>query len=93
MAALVVSATFDLATLREEVSARLPEYARPLFLRILPELELTSTFKPKKRELVIEGFDPTAVSDPLYFDDRARGAYVRLDAALFQRLQIGVLRL
>ena len=92
MAALVVSAAFDLAALRAEVAARLPDYARPLFLRILPALELTGTFKPKKHDLALEGFDPAAVTDPLYFDDRARGAYTRLDATLFERLQSGGLR-
>ena len=92
MAALVAGADFDLAALREQVAARLPDYARPLFLRILPALELTGTFRPKKQELLLEGFNPAAVTDELYFDDRARGAYVRLDAALFERLQSGSLR-
>lgn len=92
MAGLVVSAAFDLAALWDEVAARLPHYARPLFLRILPALEVTGTFKPRTRDLAIEGFDPAAITDPLYFDDRARGAYIRLDAALFERLQNGGLR-
>jgi fatty-acyl-CoA synthase len=93
MAALVVSAAFDLEALRAEVASRLPDYARPFFLRILPALELTGTFKPKKRDLVLEGFDPAAVTDPLYFDDRTQSAYVRLDGALFELLQSGGLRL
>ena len=92
MAALVVGADFDVSALREEVSARLPAYARPLFLRILPALEVTGSFKAMKRERMLEGFDPVGISDPLYFDDRTRAAYVRLDAALFQRLQSGSLR-
>lgn len=92
MAGLVVSAAFDLAALWDEVAARLPHYARPFFLRILPALEVTGTLKPRTRGLAIEGFDPTAITDPLYFDDRARGAYIRLDAALFERLQNGGLR-
>ena len=47
----------------------LPDYARPLFLRIQSEIEVTGTFKQKKIDLVREGFDPAATSDPIYFND------------------------
>ncbi len=93
MAALVVSAEFDLATLRAEVSARLPDYARPVFLRILPALEATGTFKPKKQELVKAAFDPARVADRLYFDDRRRSAYVAVDAALHEAITGGRVRI
>jgi fatty-acyl-CoA synthase len=36
MAALVVGGEFDLTVFRAEVAARLPSYARPVFLRLLP---------------------------------------------------------
>jgi fatty-acyl-CoA synthase len=48
MAALVVDRGFDLRAFRAEVVRRLPPYARPLFLRRLPGLESTGTFKPRK---------------------------------------------
>ena len=48
MAALVVGAGFDLAAFRAELVERLPFYARPLFVRLLPALEATGTFKPKQ---------------------------------------------
>ena len=85
MAALVVDniAEFDLDGLRARLEAALPAYARPLFLRFRTELEATGTFKPKKSALVAEGFDPEKVEEPLYFDDRAAGRYVKLDAALY----------
>jgi fatty-acyl-CoA synthase len=89
MAALVAGEGFALETLRRELAARLPRYARPVFLRIVPAIELTGTFKLRKQQLVREGYDPAAVSDALYFDDAARGAYVPLDAVLYQRLQSG----
>ena len=91
MAALVVDDVggFDLAGLRAHVEKSLPAYARPLFLRFRPALDATSTFKPKKTELVAEGFDPARVSDPLYFDDRAARAYRRLDAALLSEIASG----
>ena len=39
MAAVVVSQDFDLAAFRQHLAERLPEYARPLFLRIRGEIE------------------------------------------------------
>ena len=91
MASVVVEtiANFDLTGLRARVEAALPAYARPLFLRFQTELESTSTFKPKKSALVAEAFDPRKVADPLYFDDRAARAYVRIDEALYEALISG----
>jgi hypothetical protein len=36
-----------------------PGYARPLFLRILRKLEVTTTFKHKKSDLARAGFAPS----------------------------------
>jgi len=60
------------------VDACLPGYARPLFVRVLPELEVTSTFKLKKAELGAQGFDPQRIADPLYFRHAQSAAYVPL---------------
>ena len=93
MAALVTGAGFELAALHARVAAALPEFARPKFLRLLPELEATGTFKPKKQELVRAGFDPAHIADgSLYFDDPRAGAYVTLDAALHADIVGGVVR-
>jgi fatty-acyl-CoA synthase len=92
MAALVVGEDFDLQLLRQ-AAARLPPYARPLILRIVPAIELTGTFKLRKQELARQGYDPASVSDELYIADTARQEYVRLDAAVYQSLQTGTLRL
>ena len=77
MAALVVDnvAEFDLAGLHAAIAERLPAYARPLFLRFRPKLDLTGTFRPRKVELVAQGFDPERGGDPVYFDDRRAGLY------------------
>ena len=92
-AALVVNADFDLAAFRAEVVARLPPYARPVFLRILSTLEATGTFKPRKQELMQAGFDPSRVPDPLYFDDARSQRYVPLDAALYAAISDGTIRI
>jgi len=93
MAALVVEPGFDLSALRRALTQRLPGYARPVFLRIVPAIELTGTFKLRKQELALEGYDRERVADALYVDDAARGEYVRLDEPLYQQLRSGQLRL
>jgi fatty-acyl-CoA synthase len=93
MAALMVNADFDLAELRRRLVEQLPAYARPVVLRIVPALELTATFKLKKHDLAQQGYDPTRIRDALYLEDGAAQRYVRLDPALYQRLQAGQLRL
>jgi fatty-acyl-CoA synthase len=92
MAAVVVDGNLDLTALRAHVVAHLPEYARPLFLRIKGEIDITATFKHKKVDLVREGFDPTSTSDPIYFNDPASQTFVRLDEDLYGRLQAGEVR-
>ena len=93
MAALVVDGTLDLAEFRKYLTRRLPPYARPLFLRLQDRIAVTATFKHAKADLVREAFDPAAHGDPIYFDDPSQAIYVRLDAALFRRIQDGKIRL
>jgi fatty-acyl-CoA synthase len=93
MAVIVCDAGVDLVALRSYLASRLPDYARPVFLRIRGEIEVTATFKQRKLDLVKEGFDPTQVRDAVFFDDPARGAYVRLDDALYRRIVAGEVRL
>ena len=89
MAALVVTPEFSLEALRQELTAKLPAYARPVFIRLLGALELTGTFKLRKQDLMLEGYDPARVRDPLFVDDPPGDAYMPLDAAAYERLQRG----
>jgi fatty-acyl-CoA synthase len=82
MATMVVDPAFDPAVFRQHLTETLPGYARPVFVRIGATLEMTGTFKPTKGQLVRDGFDPGRTDDVIYFDDRARGAFVPLDAEL-----------
>ena len=66
MAALVTGPDFSLEALAAHVDRELPVYARPLFLRLQPEIATTGTFKYTKTQLVEEGFDPARSPDPLY---------------------------
>jgi fatty-acyl-CoA synthase len=78
MAALVVDGDFNLDALPVQLKARLAPYARPIFLRLSPHIDVTGTFKQRKVDLVREGFDPAAIADPLYFLDPASGKFERL---------------
>ena len=93
MAALVADGELDLAALREHLQRCLPDYARPVFLRIRGAIEVTSTFKQKKIDLVKQGFDPNSTADVLYFSDPERRGFVRLDPALYERICNGEVRL
>ena len=93
MAAIVCEGQIDLARLRRHLARRLPAYARPLFLRVMPQIAVTATFKHSKNELMREGYDPSATSDPIYFNDPGRREFVRLDDALYARIQAGRVRL
>jgi fatty-acyl-CoA synthase len=91
MAALETDASFDPAGLPSHLKTRLPDYARPIFLRLVGALALTETFKQKKSDLAAEGFDPSRIADTLYVDLGA--GYVTLDAALYERISSGLVRL
>jgi fatty-acyl-CoA synthase len=92
MAGLVVGPDFDVAALAERVEAALPAYARPLFVRILPEIDTTGTFKYRKLDLVAEGFDPTEIKGVVYYRHPTKG-YVRLTRPTYAKIISGELRL
>src|SRR6185503_10150128 len=48
MAAIVADDNLDLTGLRDHLASRLPEYARPVFLRVQKNMDMTATFKQKK---------------------------------------------
>jgi len=93
MAAVVADDALDLAALHAHLDALLPAYARPRFLRVRREFEMTMTFKQKKIDLVAQGFDPGATSDSIYFDDPREPVFVRVDRGLYRELLDGKIRL
>jgi fatty-acyl-CoA synthase len=93
MATLVANGALDFVELRHHLRRRLPSYARPLFLRLKDRIDVTGTFKQNKVALAREGFDLTVVRDAIYFDDPVQEAYVPLDAALYERIDAGRMRL
>jgi fatty-acyl-CoA synthase len=93
MAEIVSKDKLDLKNLGQHLEKSLPVYARPLFLRLTGNIEVTGTFKQKKIDLVKEGFDPAVIKDDLFFFDSEKGAFVQLDKPLYERIQSGGVRL
>jgi fatty-acyl-CoA synthase len=91
MAGLVVDADFDPAAFAAYVEPRLPPYAQPVFLRLLPGIAVTGTFKYRKLDLVADGFDPGKVKDPLYV--KGPKGYQKLTKAVFAKIMAGEMRL
>jgi fatty-acyl-CoA synthase len=71
--------SFDGAGLAKHLFGELPAYAMPLFIRLVDQIETTSTFKSRKVELQDEAYDASRVSDPLFAlagrDEGFREAY------------------
>ena len=93
MAALVVNGDFVIDDLPARLKVRLAPYARPIFLRLTPALDVTGTFKQRKVDLVREGFDPSAIADPLYFLDASSGKYERLTPERYAEIVAGGVKL
>ena len=92
MAAVVADDELDLAAFRTHLVEHLPEYARPVFVRVRGRLDVTATFKHTKSALVRDGYDPITIRDAIYFHDRARQTFVRLDKPLFDQIHRGEVR-
>jgi fatty-acyl-CoA synthase len=95
MAALSLRAGAHFAPDRfySQILGNLPNYAAPLFVRLLPEQAVTATFKLKKSDLEREGFDPRAVHDLLFVRNDAARTYEPLDAEAYDAIARGARRL
>ncbi|KAE8284707.1 Long-chain fatty acid transport protein 6 [Larimichthys crocea] len=91
MAAMIVrpGLTFDGRKLFEHVMRDLPAYARPLFIRLQEVMEMTSTLKQQKFQLVQSGFSPSTISDPLYVLDYQQEMYIPLTDSIYQSILTG----
>uniref|UniRef100_A0A146LKS9 Very long-chain fatty acid transport protein n=1 Tax=Lygus hesperus TaxID=30085 RepID=A0A146LKS9_LYGHE len=83
----------NLNELKEGLKKYLPPYARPLFLRILRDIPMTGTFKIQKVKLQKEGYNPSVVSDKLFFYDQKSDQFKPLDDTLYKDLVNAVIKL
>ncbi|XP_023307303.2 long-chain fatty acid transport protein 4-like [Lucilia cuprina] len=78
----------DLNNLSVGIRGSLPPYAQPLFVRVMDQIPRTATFKMKKRDLMLEGFNMDNIKDPLYYLNKD-GLYRPLTREQYQLLLEG----
>jgi len=81
----------DLDYLSELFEEKLPSYARPVFLRITRELDITGTYKLKKRALQEEGINPHC-QDPIFYFDIKTNKYLPLLKDVFENIMCQKIR-
>lgn len=52
-------------------------------------MEMTSTFKQQKFQLVQSGFNPSTISEPLYVLDNQQKSYIPLTQQIYQSIICG----
>jgi fatty-acyl-CoA synthase len=93
MAALVTAPGFDISKLGTALVKSLPSYARPLFIRLLPEIDITGTFKQRKLDLAKVGFDLSQFRDPIFLLDAETGRYEPLTHDIYKAIVSGKAKL
>lgn len=93
IASIVSDNDLDLVKLHHHINKELPDYARPLFIRISHEMEVTGTFKHRKVDLVKEGIDLSAIKEPVYFNSPTDRQFVPLAHDLHDQICTGQIKL
>ncbi|XP_011494913.1 PREDICTED: long-chain fatty acid transport protein 4 isoform X2 [Ceratosolen solmsi marchali] len=86
-----VHGSLNIEKLATDIKEQLPVYARPQFIRILTNLDLTGTFKLKKKDLQIDSYDPRIIRDKLYYMDPKAG-YQLITPDVYDQIQTGRIR-
>ncbi|XP_040893191.1 long-chain fatty acid transport protein 1-like [Toxotes jaculatrix] len=84
---------FDLNAFFTAVQKALPSYARPVFLRLMPSVDTTGTFKIQKTRLRKEGYKPQDPSESIYFLNSRAGRYEAVTDELLNAIMEGKVHL
>uniref|UniRef100_A0AAX7TLW9 Very long-chain fatty acid transport protein n=1 Tax=Astatotilapia calliptera TaxID=8154 RepID=A0AAX7TLW9_ASTCA len=71
------------------VQKALPSYAHPVFLRFMPSVDTTGTFKIQKTRLQKEGYKPQNSSEKIYFLNSRAGHYQPVTDELYDAINEG----
>jgi len=93
MAAIAVDGDFSLSALWRHIHEKLPPYARPVFVRVCGEIDVTGTFKLSAGRLAKEGYRLASESGRVLFDHRVQQAYVACNAELLTQIEDGTIQL
>jgi citronellyl-CoA synthetase len=89
MAALTTASNFDPDAFSAYVNEQLPAYARPVFLRVQNDIDVTGTFKMIKGDLRNEGYDLEQIKDTLYVLKPGSTSYELLDLDFADKISQG----
>ncbi|XP_043970426.1 long-chain fatty acid transport protein 1-like isoform X2 [Gambusia affinis] len=90
MAAIAhTGAGLDLDEFLRAVQKHLPSYARPVFLRLMPSVDTTGTFKIQKTRLQKESFKPQHTGEEIYFLNSRAGRYEAVNDELCEAIVEG----
>lgn len=89
---LAENAGFEPKSFYEYVSAHLPAYARPVFVRISSEMDTTGTFKYKKSDLKKAAYHLDKVKDTVWVCLPAASNYVVLTPSIEAQIDAGAYR-
>ena len=71
------------------VRKELPPFARPVFVRVQEGMALTGTYKLVKGDLKREGYDITAISDPVHVMKPGADGYEPLEPSFLETIKSG----
>lgn len=77
----------DLSKLITYINNRMPEYARPVFLRIVSDLRGADILDDINAELKSEGYSLALVNDPMYYLDPDQDRYLPLTKEVYEAVQ------
>lgn len=83
----------DLASLVKSMTKSLPPFARPIFLRVMADIPITTTFKMIKTDLRKDGFNVNVIKDSVYFLDPTSSSYIPVTESLYKDICDGKVRL
>ncbi|XP_061534567.1 long-chain fatty acid transport protein 1-like [Phycodurus eques] len=84
---------FDLDGFLSVVQKALAPYARPVFLRLMPAVDTTGTFKIQKMRLQKEGYKSQNSREKIYFLNSPVGRYEAVTDELYDSIMAGRVRL
>ncbi len=71
------------------VDRAMPPYAAPVFIRLLTEMDVTGTFKYKKSDLKLAGYNPHSTTDSLLVRLPGSKTFQALTEQIYAKIQQG----
>ncbi|MGE5403391.1 MAG: AMP-binding protein [Candidatus Saccharibacteria bacterium] len=79
----------DWVQFTKHVNQRMPEHARPRFIRMLDSSSTSYELSPLKKRLRKEGYDLSVVDDPIYYYNIKKEVYEPLTEAIYTQITSG----